>query len=170
MDLRVQEQLFKCFLVPEITSKVENFRKMAWEDNGWPFFELSTSTVHQVKVYILCPMECKVSLYDKQGQLTSTIQTPANTCALVGTTRAMLAHAPDMQHNEFHVALLGQNFPFFVTVGTPGTLGGGLLPRHTPQDPPPDDMDQAADIKTSLHPQGLGPPIAALLTELKLSV
>ncbi len=64
-------------------SKVEHFRKMGWEEDGYNYFELNTGTVNQVKVYILCPMTCTVSLWDKQAGVTSTCQAPVNTCTLV---------------------------------------------------------------------------------------
>ena len=145
VDLQVQKHLCKCFLVPEIKSKVERFRKMGVEAEGL-VFELSTSTVNQVKVYIVCPTECEVFLWDKQGNVVSKCQAPVNTCTLVGITPAMLPNAWDMQHNEFHISLLGQNFPFYVTVGTPSTLGGGLVSEAAGDT----QMDQEADIKVLL--------------------
>jgi hypothetical protein len=158
VDLQVQDYLCKCFLVPHITSKVEHFRKMAWKEDGCPFLELSTSTVNQVKVYVLCPVDCAVSLYDKEGIVTSTCQATANTCALVGTTQAMLYSAHDMQRNEFHITLLEQDFPFYATVGTPSTLE---IPWESVLPAAAEDLDamQTAPL----------PPISALLTELALS-
>jgi hypothetical protein len=156
VDLHVQTHLCKCFLVPHITSKVEHFRKTAWEEEGRSFLELSTSTVNQVKVYVLCPVDCKVSLWDKQGQCTSSCQATANTCALLGTTQAFVPNTHDMQRNEFHVVLLEHDFLFHATVGTPSTL-------ETPWEPgtaggAPDPM-QSSQV----------PRISALLAELALS-
>jgi hypothetical protein len=158
VDLQVQDYLCKCFLVPHITSKVEHFRKMAWEEDGRPFVELSTSTVNQVKVYVLCPVDCAVSLYDKVGIVTSTCQATANTCALVGTTQTFVSDTHDMQRNEFHITLLGRNFPFYATVGTPSTL-------ETPWE---SVLPVAAEALDPMQTAPL-PRISALLTELALS-
>jgi len=148
VDLRITEYLFKCFLVPVINSQVHGFRQTAWVEDGCPVIELSTSTVNQVQVFILCPMECVVSLRDKQGHVTSTCQAPANTCTLVGNTRAVVYNAWDLKHNAFQVSILQSTFPFYVTLGTPSTLGGGLAREATHQDG--GHMDTQADIKVLL--------------------
>jgi hypothetical protein len=165
VDLQVQGHLCKCFLVPHITSKVEHFRQMASWDKDPPYVELSTRTVNQVKVYVLCPVDCKVSLHNKQGQPTSSCQATANTCALVGTTQAILPNTHDMQHNEFHVVLLEKDFPFYATVGTPSTLEtpweAGTAPPTFIQPASPEYPDPMQLLQV--------PPISALLTELALS-
>jgi hypothetical protein len=148
VDLRITEYLFKCFLVPVINSQVEGFRQTAWQEDGCPVIELSTSTVNQVQVFILCPMECAVSLRDKQGHVTSTCQAPANTCTLVGSTRAMVSNAWDLKHNAFQVSILQSTFPFYVALGTPSTLGGGLTRGAEHEDGGP--MDTQADIQVLL--------------------
>jgi hypothetical protein len=70
----------------------------------------------------------------------------------------MLYSAHDMQRNEFHIVLLGQDFPFYATVGTPSTL-------ETPWE---SVLPEAAEAPDPMRTAPL-PPISALLTELALS-
>ena len=68
MVFQAEEHLCKCFLVPEVTSKVEQFRKMGSMDDDNHTFELTHNTTNQVKVYMLCPLKCSVFMgqYRKQ--------------------------------------------------------------------------------------------------------
>jgi len=70
-----------------------------------------------------------------------------------------------MQHNEFHVVLLGKDFPFYATVGTPSTLEtpweAGTAPPTFIQPASPEYPDPMQLLQV--------PPISALLTELALS-
>ena len=99
-----------------------------------------------------------MSLWDKQGELTSSCQATRNTCALVGTTQAILPNTHDMEHNEFHITLLGHDFKFHATVGTPSTL----------EKPWEAVLPAAAEVPDPMQLLQVT-PISALLTELALS-
>ena len=113
-DLQVNEHLFKYFLVPEVTSRIDNFRVMTtiqYDEN--PRFELSTHTSTRVKVYILCPIDCIVALWDQSGLQESrqSCKARANTCMLVGSTHELVYDNWNMETNEYHISLLGENYP-----------------------------------------------------------
>lgn len=132
-DLEVQGHTCKYFLVPEVTSKIDSFRQMALMENDTPSFELTTSTTNRMKVYILCPVQCTVALWDKGGNRMSSCEAPANTCMLVGTTHVLGHDVFDMEKNEYHISILGADFPLFVCMGTHTAVSRARDGEHSMQ-------------------------------------